>query len=370
MSALGRPRVGLLAFLGAAFFVTTIAASGCNAILGNELGGLDAGLGAADSGEAGPVACDVGKKSCGALGCQSVTDPQFGCGGTSCDTCVADHAATTKCFSKGQSSQCGSDTCRAGYDNCDSDPTNGCEAQSSDVHTCGGSGACQDCTTAGLKFCAPKGGGTFECSNECAPPSTVCNNGQLCVDLSNDVGHCGACTTDCRGLIPPGTPTGADAECKQGVCVYTCPQDAPKECHGHCVSANIDCGGTCAGTDHQCPGQSGCFAATDIAHCGDISGCVDCNEAAPPNAVAQACASHACVFACQYPFFDCDGDLQKPGGNGCEVDASKPTTCGGCKGVACTADQSCCAGATTSAFVCQPGLKCGAFVSDGGPSVN
>src|SRR5690348_9488543 len=94
--------------------------------------------------------------------------------------------------------------------------------------------------------------------------SKKCKNGLVrcncdCVDVTTDVGNCGACGVGC---VPP---TGGTVSCSAGVCVASCPA-------GQAV-----CGGTCipVGSDNN-----NCGA------CGNVCG------------AGQTCSNGSCVFVC------------------------------------------------------------------------
>lgn len=110
-----------------------------------------------------------------------------------------------------------------------------------------------------------------------------------------------------------GTPTDGDADAG--------PVDA----------STSDVRGDDASTDdvsrnstQDCPqGQlfcdDGCTpVAADTLNCGECGN--DCDASAPPGAHTRGCAASVCVFECDAGLADDDGDLQLPGGNGCESD--------------------------------------------------
>ncbi|MFO0631105.1 MAG: hypothetical protein U0325_36515, partial [Polyangiales bacterium] len=116
--------------------------------------------------------CNAGFSDCdmsAANGCEVNTNTSMSnCGrcGTACS--FANAAATCA------SGTCALGTCNAGFANCDTNPTNGCEASTStDVANCGACG--RSCPTAGM--CV---------SGACQCPSGRMTCGGACVDLTND----------------------------------------------------------------------------------------------------------------------------------------------------------------------------------------
>ena len=132
---------------------------------------------------------------CGALCVDPQTDPaNCGACGRACPT------------TPGGAPMCAAGACRVvcsmGFDNCDGNPTNGCEAAvATDARNCGACGnACPGTVPCTAGACA------------CATGSTRC--GDACVDVQTDARHCGACGRAC--------PTTA-AFCMAGSCVAARP---------------------------------------------------------------------------------------------------------------------------------------------------
>lgn len=147
--------------------------TGCNALLGLEVGDL-AGAGGASStgaggksssgtgggtiaqgGSDGGAACGPSQNTCAGT-CASASDPSFGCGAASCAPCAVAHATAT-CSNDG----CAVGKCDDGFEDCNGKPADGCEAD--------------------LQF----GGAT------CGTCDTVCSGGTAC--------RSGACVaSDCQ----------------------------------------------------------------------------------------------------------------------------------------------------------------------------
>ncbi|MEQ9081610.1 MAG: hypothetical protein RLP09_47530 [Sandaracinaceae bacterium] len=182
----------------------------------------------------------VADAHCGA--CGLVCDPVHGVGGCERGVC-----ALTGCL--------------AGYDDCDGDAANGCEADLGSAATCGGCGvACAE-----GELCDTSGGGAV-CSAECG--GTICGDG--CVDPASDARHCGGCDRACDDTNATGVT------CVTGACVLD-----------GCAAGFEDCNGD---------PSDGCEArpSEDAAHCG---------------ACGNACEGGvACVSGRCDPFITGDGD--------------------------------------------------------------
>lgn len=189
-------------------------------------------------------------------------------------------------------------TCSTGYDDCDQNGSNGCEANLLGPDHCLGCGnACPSganseavCTSAGCGLACDNG--WDDCDTNA---STGCE-----VDLATTPAHCGACNQAC-----PSRPNATPA-CASSQCGFTC-----KAGYGDCDDVvSTGCEVDLTNTDE---------------HCGA------CNAAcAPPNGVA-ACANSQCsIYGCDMPFADCDGIYS----NGCEQNVSDNIYhCGDCNRV-------------------------------------
>ncbi|HEX6244151.1 MAG TPA: hypothetical protein VFZ61_24715 [Polyangiales bacterium] len=197
--------------------------------------------------------------------------------------------------------------CRNGFEDCDGDPSNGCETNlASDPMQCGACGRacdverelCQDGS------CQPSscGAGRGECDDD---PGRMCET-----DLTGSSQHCGFCGNAC--MVAQGT--GA---CEARSCVV-----------GGCSAGYADCDG-----DYF----TGCEAMLDSSeHCGECGKvCVN------PHGVA-ACSAGKCAPACAVGYDDCDGNPD----NGCETSLDTTDHCGEC-GRSCAAE--------TGASVCNAG---------------
>jgi hypothetical protein len=145
--------------------------------------------------------CPADTKKCND-GCVSVTDPAYGCKATECTPCSLAHTTASTC---GIGGACIPKGCAAGFDDCDHDPANGCEADLGRKETCG---ACTTACAAGM-LCSPGG-----CVTDCPVPLVPC--GGACVDTKTSATHCGACDVPCAG------GANGDPLCSNGTCALTC----------------------------------------------------------------------------------------------------------------------------------------------------
>ena len=287
-------------------------------------GGTTGGSGGTDGGPT----CGANQKMCGSA-CVSTTDPAFGCGASTCSPCTFPNAAAT-CAPSGQ---CSMGACNSGFGNCNTaDPKDGCETDLSKPETCG---SCTKMCDAAAPLCSSSNG-TFQCVTGCtAPASTRC--GSQCVDVQNNVDHCGTCDAKC-----PRPSAHGSAACRSGRCVTECETSytpCGTECVdtksdlAHCGACNQSCNKTCVLGLCCAAGQSNCSGVcsdtkTDLANCG-------------------ACGS-TCSGTCT------NGTCCAPGQTYCSgacVDTQTNTAnCGGCgntcagtctTGVCCTASTAC-----------------------------
>ena len=174
----------------------------------------------------------------------------------------------------------------------------------------------------------------------CGADRVICPGSATCIDLSNDVNHCGACGNAC--------PSDAMA-CIDGECL--CPDDLTP-CGDRCVDLNADFD-HCGECDNQCPvdamscndGVCDCPGTTE--QCDDA--CVDldidpdnCGECGNVCADDRICHQGEC--ACPGALDECDGV--------CVDLLSDEDHCGSC-GNACADDQTC----TNARCVCPAGTR-------------
>jgi len=261
--------------------------------------------------------------------------------------------------------------CSAGYSNCDGDPQNGCESDtSSDVANCGGCGLvcgapntqsqCNNSVCLASSACLP---GFADCNNN---PADGCE-----VQLDSDPNHCGACGNACHYGHAVGVCV--DGACQMGDCNTgweNCDGDEANGCEVSVATDPNNCGACDNACDlpnvhiHGCQ-QSVCtisecdegwgdcdgLASTGCEHdvSADVDNCGRCGHACNFQNGSGDCQQGECVVAsCDGGFADCDGD----GSNGCEVNLQDDVmNCGTCDN-ACDFPN---AQATCDAGTCQMG---------------
>ncbi|MDP3279059.1 MAG: hypothetical protein Q8Q09_27960 [Deltaproteobacteria bacterium] len=209
--------------------------------------------------------------------------------------------ATAACAS----AQCRVGTCNAGFADCDTSATNGCETRLDSASNCGGcgvqcSGATPVCDSAARR-----------CVSGCTAPALRC--GGSCVDTTTSTAHCGGCNMACP------SPANSIASCNAGRCALTCMPGF----------ANCD------GVD-----TNGCEVDLNASS----TDCGMCGNACPSRISAtNTCVRGVCTLQCRPGFANCDGNDT----NGCEVStANNPSNCGTCGTV--------CSGSICAAGACQP----------------
>ena len=262
--------------------------------------------------------------------------------------------------------------CAEGFDDCDGDPSNGCETdtRTSPSHC----GACGTGCAAGPNATATCAAG--RCGSACNPGFGNCdaNPANGCeADLTRDPSRCGTCSTTCTG------GTNARPVCAMGVCQIDCVAgfadcdgDARTGCEAtlggtsHCGA----CGNVCSGSTPLCATTAGVTACTSGCAAGQVrcgGTCIDtqssvtdcgaCGSSCPAVTNAtRTCATGRCGFACNPGFADCDGNPA----NGCEVVlGNDPRHCAAC-GTVCPTGPN----ATPTCGAGRCGLACGTGFGD------
>ncbi len=328
------------------------------------------------------VFCEPGKANCdgSALnGCEVSLGTNNHCGfcGDSCDL----SNATGDC----QAGVCAVIACAAGFDDCDGVAENGCEV---DLETSAADcGACNFACPSGPNSTAVCSTGT--CSLVCAGGFENCNADPTdgCEQPTlTDTSNCGGCNSVC--VVPNGTPG-----CSAGVCQITtcnpgfancdlavpngcevnlnsdidhcgsCPNACPTPANAGATCTGGSCGFTCNVDFADCDGQpaNGCEVnlQTDPTHCGSCAGACNLGQATP------VCNAGACaVGSCNAGFGNCDGLAA----NGCEINfQTDPLHCGSCAGVCSLANstQSCVAGACAVGTCNLPFADCDGQAANG-----
>ncbi len=259
--------------------------------------------------------------------------------------CALDHAGE-KC----EAGVCKVTTCEAGYDNCDGDAKNGCEADLSRPASCG---SCESkCSENGGKASCDAG----KCSIQCDAGREDCKNGLSdgCeADLNVSVLNCGTCGKVCPA--GGGTPACNDGKC--GVSSCTAPYE---DCNGDSqVSGGDGCetnlsndAKNCGGCGNACYYPNGAGRCVNKgcviekcdagwADCGAAAGCETllgtttncraCGETCSNAHGTTSCSAAGCKPVCALGYGDCDGKPE----NGCETSLTTTADCGSC-GATCT----------------------------------
>ena len=278
--------------------------------------------GSGGSGGTGGAPCDPPMKLCDGA-CVAITDPEYGCGDQSCTPC--DVPGGTATCAAGECTIAG---CDPGFDNCDGDPSNGCEVNSdNDVENCGA------------------------CGNTCAFP----NANPACVAADCVIASCEGDFVDCDGDEVNGCESLPDFDPDNcGMCGIECP---PGE---KCEAG--DCGVFCPPGQANCDGNAANGCETDL---GTTDDCEFCGDECDLANASPACTMDACtIVGCDPGFEDCDGIPA----NGCEADTQgSALDCGGC-GIVCAAGPNSTAvcDAGSCALVCDGGFEdCNGDLTDG-----
>ncbi len=246
-----------------------------------------------------------GKKCCSNSCVDTSADPN-NCGGCAM-SCTVPHAAATCSASK-----CATGACDYGWDDCNGNPADGCEANLHvDPANCTGCGmACQ--IAHGIPGCSD--GCYIEACNFGYDDCNADTTDGCETPVATDPANCGACGAPCNAL------PNASASCVAGNCVL-----------GTCKVGFFDC---------NSKPNDGCEAniftdATNCGSCGNVcpnglvcvnGGCT-CAKCNFPNA-ASSCVNNVCVMgACVQGFADCNNNPN----DGCEVNTGMDSNnCGGC----------------------------------------
>ncbi len=251
------------------------------------------------------TACPSGTYDCNGIpgdGCE-LADGITHCGG--CNTsCMTAFVTGAMCVT----GICQITECANGRANCDGNPLNGCEVDtsSSDQH-CGG------CAGMGGVACGGVPGGRTTCFGGVCTVSSCGANLQDCNGNSADgceanteisAEHCGACFRNCE---PNFLEHVFDTTCTQGTCYRSCEPG-----WGDCNMNPSD------GCEREVFGG-------DVNNCGGCNvRCVQRANASPPS-----CGGSSCLDACMNPYNDCNGVYA----DGCETNTdTDPRHCGGCAG--------------------------------------
>ena len=248
------------------------------------------------------AACSGG--SCVVLNC---TAPFADCDGdpsNGCETNTSTDAGNCKgcglaCVGVNGTSTCVASACQiscdANYADCDGDPSNGCEKKvDGDALNCGACGKVCDAGN-GTPNCVLGKCGVSDCPagfGDCdGDPKNGCE-----VNLTKDAGNCKVCGSKCE--VANNTPA-----CVASACTV----------------------GTCDATHADCDGKASNGCETNIAT--DASNCGVCSKVCGVANGTSKCENKLCkVSNCTAPWADCDGN-----GTDCETNtSSNGSNCGGC----------------------------------------
>jgi hypothetical protein len=205
------------------------------------------------------VTCSSGRANCNgdlADGCESAlaTDPM------NCGTCNKMCPSYLHAASICSSSSCAMGPCVAGYTDCNSNSSDGCETNTgSDPKNCGGCG--QMCATPPNAF--PSTCSMGSCVVNCKAPYGNCDGSAAngCETLlSDDINHCGTCTTICQ-KVSQGLQGCVGGKCSILQCAFPfadCNKIYADGCEVDVRSSNTNCGAC----NNSCPPGKTCVAAT------------------------------------------------------------------------------------------------------------
>lgn len=306
------------------------------------------------------LACNTGFGNCNlgaANGCEAPLTTATNCG--TCGTpCVLTNAASS-CAT----GSCVLGTCNPGFDNCDLNTANGCEAPLTTLANCGMCGAgcaranaSASCATGmcALGACNPGFGNcdamaangceaALTTATHCGACGVACSRANAtasCGTGSCQIVSCNAGFGNCDANDANGCETPLNSLTSCGACGAACSRsNATATCAtGSCAIASCNAGsGNCDATDaNGC--ETSLTTATNCATCGTT-----CSRA---NASAS-CATGACVLgACNPLSGNCDGNAV----NGCETPLTTLTNCASC-GTICDIGGS---GETCASGICTP----------------
>jgi hypothetical protein len=313
------------------------------------------------TGTCGPGTCLGNFGDCNATpgdGCEQTLDTSEHCG--ACDAPCDFPGSTEECGS----GSCLATSCEGEYDDCDLDPSNGCESLASSAH-CGECGKTCDDTLMNVDSASCE---TGSCVPACDQGWGDCNGDPFngCESSVRTLDRCGDCDTPCA-------PLHAVGNCDSGSCELARCEDGFDDCDEdgvdceqslddaqHCGRCDNDCtatdkpycsGGVCTAADcaagtADCDDIGSCTydVTSNAAHCGACgNACAFTLEVADAHAgSAPDCESSLCVPDCDAGWGDCNGEYR----DGCETNLRTLTDCGAC-GDGCSianADETCATG--------------------------
>jgi hypothetical protein len=325
-------------------------------------------------------ACDPGWGDCDGLplnGCETSLDTSVGNCSACGVACNANHG-TPSCALGACSIQCG-----GGFADCDVDAANGCETTTAtNIEHCG---SCPNVCSAvgGTPNCV---GGTCGLSN-CVAGRADCNRnpGDLCeVDTTSSVTNCGGCGKTC--FVANGTPACTLATCTIAACTTgfgACDVDPDNGCETrlntttHCGACNTPCSlphatatcvtgscavGFCTTPFADCDGIASNGCETDTSK--DVTNCGGCGDACDGTNGTPKCLNGSCAITCDSGFGNCNAAVS----DGCErATRNDVSNCGACGAVCAVQNgQPACIGTTCTVASCTaPFADCDHFYATG-----
>jgi len=266
--------------------------------------------------------------------------------------------------------------CNSGYSDCDADATNGCEIfVAGDVANCGYCGV--PCT---MSHATPKCEGAKCLIAVCAAGWDDCDSNPAngCeINRLTDPSHCGSCANDCH--VPNATVGCSSGQCQLLACgqgFMNCDKVFGNGCEVNALTDPANCGacGKVCNSDNGSPtcasGNCGINCNAGYANCngGLTDGCeIDtmsnaqhcggCDKVCSSANGTPSCVAGACKIQCAQGFADCNNDVA----DGCEVNLQ--TNVGNCSacGNACNllnSNEACVAGVCQVASCIAPFLNC------------
>ena len=290
------------------------------------------------------LTCLDGKGNCDAdasNGCETnfKTDADH-CG--ACDTPCSLKHATAAC----NGGKCVIDKCTAPFADCDGDPSNGCETNTSTDS--------DNCNSCGLACPAVNGTASCvasACRIDCTASYADCDDDRSngCEKkVDSDALNCGACGKICDA--GNGTPNCVQGKCGVSICpdgFGDCDGDPSNGCEVNLTNDPLNCkvcGSSCpVGNNQPACVNSACTVGTcDSSHAdcnsvvkdgcetnivNDVNHCGTCDITCTIGNATAKCDNKTCkVSTCTAPWADCDGN-----GTDCETNTStNGSNCGGC----------------------------------------
>jgi hypothetical protein len=241
--------------------------------------------------------CEDGYDDCDGQrdnGCEALfTDDNCGTCGKLCDTSLPNSAAGTHC----ENAEC-TLVCAPGFGDCDDDPQTGCETPLDSLTHCG---ACRRACARdnAIPTCESGSCAIAECASSAYGDCNDEDDDGCETDLGLDA-TCGSCSNDCAEVV--GKPFCSGGQCGSIEC--TAPQ---ADCNGD--------GATCETN-----------LDSDASHCGACGNACEFDAMLTPHASLNGCVARTCTITCDAGYGDCNGSYE----DGCEVQLDSLSHCDAC----------------------------------------